>query len=205
MLPSEPLTKTQILQTLTEQLDDTVLGRFFPGHNVGDIRRILLEAPAAGGGVPAVAVPPLSPAKTEAIGRCRLFTDGASRGNPGEAGAGVVLFADNGEELATQSVYLGTCTNNVAEYKALLIGLQEAQRLGCTELTIALDSELIVRQIQGRYKVKNETLLVLFNTVREYLTGLSKWAIVHVPRAQNTRAYQLANRGIDQKDNQGYR
>jgi ribonuclease HI/probable phosphoglycerate mutase len=137
-----------------------------------------------------------------AAGPCKLFTDGASRGNPGQAGAGAVLFADNGEELVAKSIYLGTCTNNVAEYKALLIGLEEAARLGCSELAIALDSELIVRQIQGRYKVKNETLAALFAEVRDYLAGFGKWTIMHVPRAQNARADELANKGIDQRDDQ---
>lgn len=203
MLPNEPLTQAQVLQTLTEQLDDDLLGQFFPGHNPGDIRRILAGTPTARGGVAAPApssTRSVREASSAVVGRCRLFTDGASRGNPGQAGAGAVLLTADGEELAARSVYLGTCTNNAAEYKALLIGLQEALRLGCTELAIALDSELIVRQIQGRYKVKNETLLPLFNEVREYLARIGQWSIVHVPRAQNARADQLANRGIDQKD-----
>jgi len=197
-LKSKEPTRAQILRTLLEHLDDAQLGRCFPGQNPLTIRRIAAGTPStvtpAAESVGSVADP------VAASGRCRLFTDGASRGNPGEAGAGAVLLGHDGGELAARAVYLGTCTNNVAEYKALLIGLDEALRLGCADLEIALDSELIVRQIQGRYKVKNETLLVLFQQVRERLARLGKWSVIHVPRAQNARADQLANRGIDQKE-----
>lgn len=200
---AKPLTREQVLRTLAEQLDDALLGRLFPGQD-GDTIRQLLTGGRTAGKSPAVPAssPPVRASGASAAGPCKLFTDGASRGNPGQAGAGAVLFADNGEELIAKSVYLGTCTNNVAEYKALLIGLEEALRLGCDELAIALDSELIVRQIQGRYKVKNETLATLFAEVREYLARFGKWTIAHVPRAQNARADQLANKGIDQRDDQ---
>lgn len=201
---AKPLTREQVLRTLAEQLDDALLDRLFPGQSADAIRQLLTGTRAAGKSPAAPAGSP-TPVKTSglsAAGPCKLFTDGASRGNPGQAGAGAVLFADNGEELVAKSIYLGTCTNNVAEYKALLIGLEEAARLGCSELAIALDSELIVRQIQGRYKVKNETLAALFAEVRDYLAGFGKWTIMHVPRAQNARADELANKGIDQRDDQ---
>ena len=204
MLINEPLTREQILRRLAEQLDDETFKRIFPGQHPEGIRRILSGVRSTENSSPEAAAPSPDPAKlpanTSRTGRCRLFTDGASRGNPGQAGAGAVLFAENGEELVTRSVYLGTCTNNVAEYQALLIGLEEALRQGCTDLAVALDSELIVRQIQGRYKVKNEGLLPLFQQVRERLAQFDKWSIIHVPRAQNARADQLANQGIDQQD-----
>ena len=130
---------------------------------------------------------------------CKLFTDGASRGNPGEAGAGSVLLDGDGQELATRSSYLGQCTNNVAEYKALILGLQSALELGCAKLEIFLDSQLIVRQIQGQYKVKHPTLKPLFVEVKELLTKIDSWSVAHVPREQNKRADALANRGIDEK------
>ena len=206
-MTNEPLTRDQVLRRLAEHLDDAALKRLFPGQHPDGIRRIIIGARPAGNSAAELTAPPLvlvgpanAPAKTTLSGRCRLFTDGASRGNPGQAGAGAVLLTENGEELATCSVYLGTCTNNVAEYKALLIGLEEARRQGCSELAVALDSELIVRQIQGRYKVKNEVLLPLFQQVREQLAWFGKWSVSHVPRAQNARADQLANQGIDQKD-----
>ncbi len=129
--------------------------------------------------------------------KCQLYTDGASRGNPGKAGAGAVLYDAAGAELETASEYLGVCTNNVAEYRALLLGLELAASSRCTELAVYLDSELIVRQIQGRYKVKNEALKPLYRKARQKLAEFSDWSITHVPRSQNKRADTLANLGID--------
>ena len=201
-MKNEPLTRTQILQTLREQLDDQILQRLFPGHSADDIRHSLtggstaqtVHADCSRGTSP-------RPAPQHSAGGlcCQLFTDGASRGNPGKAGAGAVLLDAQNSEIKTRSEYLGICTNNVAEYKALIIGLQEALQHQCTEIDIALDSELIVRQIQGRYKVKNEFLLPLFNEVRMLLARFGKWSIRHVVRAQNARADQLANEGIDEQ------
>ncbi len=202
---SEPLTRDRILRTLADRLDDALLHGLFPGYSPEDIRGILsgeratAEIPLAGGQSPSAA--PIAPAAAaKPTGRCRLFTDGASRGNPGQAGAGAVLLGENGEELTACSAYLGACTNNVAEYRALLLGLTEAKRLGCAELAISLDSELIVRQIQGRYKVKHEALLPLYTQVREQLARFDRWTIAHVPRSENARADQLANQGIDARN-----
>ena len=202
MQKNEPLTRTHILQVLADQLDDQTLRHLFPEQSTRSIRLALKgqcnEQQLAAS--PSRPVAEAAPKPKGQSGRCRLFTDGASRGNPGVAGAGAVLFAENGEEIAIKSVYLGKCTNNVAEYKALIIGLQEALRHRCTTLALALDSELVVRQIQGRYKVKNEFLLPLFNEARALLARLGHWSISHVPRADNARADQLANQGIDQRN-----
>jgi ribonuclease HI/probable phosphoglycerate mutase len=146
----------------------------------------------------------LFPEASQAVGDtgntiCQLFTDGASRGNPGEAGAGSVLLDANGQELAARSLYLGQCTNNVAEYKALLLGVQSALELGCRKLEIFLDSQLIVRQLQGQYKVKHPTLKPLFFEVQNLLARIESWSIAHVPREQNKRADELANQGIDER------
>ena len=197
MVPELPGRETAI-RTLVAALDDAVLARSFPGQAPAAMRLLLVGEPAASGAVETPA--PSGPARaTATMGRCRLFTDGASRGNPGEAGAGAVLCDAAGGELAARSAYLGRCTNNVAEYRALLLGLDEARRLGCRELDISLDSELIVRQLQGRYKVKHEALLPLYRQVQERLTGFDRWTVGHVPRSANARADQLANRGIDEK------
>lgn len=198
MTKPELLTREQVLQHLAKHLDDATLVRLFPGQDQERLRQLIAGVSQAPGPEPDA---PSRPAPAKPIAGCfRLFTDGASRGNPGQAGAGAVLLSPDGEEVVALSVYLGTCTNNVAEYRALLLGLDEALRRGCGELAISLDSELIVRQIQGRYKVKNETLLPLFGQVQQRLSRLGKWSITHVPRAQNSRADQLANRGIDEKD-----
>lgn len=197
MTKPEILTRDHVLQRLAEHLDDATLEALFPGVNQRQLRQLIVggsQAPSR----KAVSPPPSPP--IDAAGCYRLFTDGASRGNPGQAGAGAVLFSPAGDELIAHSAYLGTCTNNVAEYRALILGLDEALQLGCDELAIALDSELIVRQIQGRYKVKNETLLPLFQQVQQRLSRLRKWSVMHVPRSQNSRADQLANQGIDGRD-----
>ena len=192
-------TRDHILRQLADHVGDDTLRRIFPDQHPDTIRSLLLGRQPPAGNLAPAAPPARTTPGDNAAGRCRLFTDGASRGNPGQAGAGAVLLGEQGEELAARSVYLGACTNNVAEYKALLVGLEEAQRQGCGQLDIFLDSELIVRQIQGSYKVKNETLLPLFRQVREWLDRFETWSITHVPRAQNARADQLANQGIDQR------
>ena len=202
-MSSELPSRQQILRQLADHLDDGLLRRIFPGQHPDDIRGLLLGRPRelAKNATPAVSsTQTRQTAHIATTGCCRLFTDGASRGNPGQAGAGAVLLDEQGEELAACSAYLGVCTNNVAEYKALLAGLEEAQRQGCGQLAIFLDSELIVRQVQGQYKVKNEALQPLFRQVREQLARFETWSIAHVPRAQNARADQLANQGIDRKN-----
>ncbi|MBU0483001.1 MAG: ribonuclease HI family protein [Proteobacteria bacterium] len=126
-----------------------------------------------------------------------LYTDGASRGNPGQAAAGVSLVDSRGQEIVGEGLYLGQTTNNVAEYKALLFGLEKARSLGVVNLAIKLDSELIVRQLQGRYKVKNEKLIPLFVQTEKILADLKSYRISHVPRSENKRADQLANEALD--------
>ncbi|MCB2227509.1 MAG: ribonuclease HI family protein [Desulfarculaceae bacterium] len=128
-----------------------------------------------------------------------LQADGGSRGNPGPAGSGAVLYDNQGNEVAALSRYLGVATNNEAEYQGLIMGLEEAKRLGASELNIKLDSELIVRQIEGRYKVKAPGLKPLFAKAKGLLQSFAKVSILHVPRAQNARADQLANLAMDRR------
>ena len=128
-----------------------------------------------------------------------LYCDGASRGNPGPAAIGAVLFDAQGGRLAEVSEAIGRATNNVAEYRALIAGVQAAVRLGCRKLVIRLDSELAVRQIQGRYKIKNSALIPLAAEARHALTAIHEWHIEHVPRADNSVADQLANEALGPK------
>jgi ribonuclease HI/probable phosphoglycerate mutase len=130
--------------------------------------------------------------------RLSLFTDGACRGNPGNGGAGAVLVGENGEVVSTAKRFLGHCTNNIAEYQALILGLEEALRRGSTAISIYLDSELIVRQIQGVYRVKNPTLKPLMADVRALLDRFDTWQVAHVPRSENAVADKLANEAIDE-------
>ncbi len=127
-----------------------------------------------------------------------LYTDGASRGNPGDGGAGAVLVDENGNVVASAKKFLGTCTNNEAEYNALILGLQTAQKEGCKKISIFLDSELLVRQVLGIYRVKNSRLQELMTAVRACLSLFDGYTIAHVPREKNALADRLANEAIDE-------
>jgi len=126
-----------------------------------------------------------------------LFTDGASRGNPGQAGAGVVLAGPDGRVICCAKKYLGICTNNEAEYKALNIGLETALKEKFHNLNIYLDSELVVRQIEGVYKIKNTRLSELSRETKRLLSFLDSYSIRHIPRKENAEADRLANEAID--------
>jgi ribonuclease HI len=128
----------------------------------------------------------------------RVRTDGASRGNPGPSALGVSIEDENGNEVATASETIGVTTNNVAEYTAVVRALELLARLGARRAEFLLDSELIVRQLEGRYRVRNPRLQELFAAVKRGLAGLDAVTVRHVPRAQNTRADALANRALDQ-------
>jgi len=132
-------------------------------------------------------------------GICRLFTDGACRGNPGVGGAGAVIFDDRGQVIWQGNEYLEHCTNNIAEYKALILGLKAAREHGCRNLEIYMDSELLAKQINGAYKVKNENLKAMMKEVRALLSGFDSACVKHVPRSQNAHADRLANLAIDGK------
>lgn len=129
-----------------------------------------------------------------------LYCDGASRGNPGPAAIGAVLFDASGAERYTISRRLGVATNNEAEYQALIEGVQAAATVAPpaeTELLVRMDSELVVRQIIGQYKVKNERLKPLHKTARQILEEFKAFRMEHVPRAKNARADELANEALD--------
>ncbi len=137
--------------------------------------------------------------KSKRIESAILFSDGASRGNPGEGGAGVVIYDGENNKICEGVKYLGTVTNNQAEYQALVFGLQKAKKLSVQNLTIRSDSELLVRQLGGIYRVKNEGLQSLYLKVRKLLSGFRSLKIEHVVREQNKEADRLANRAVDEK------
>jgi len=126
-----------------------------------------------------------------------LYCDGASRGNPGPSGAGVVIFDKNGEEIFELSRFLDHGTNNEAEYKALIRGLSAAADIGIKGVQIFLDSELVVNQLLGTYKVRNPRLLQLFEEAISRLRPFDEYAIFHVRRELNQKADRLANEAID--------
>jgi ribonuclease HI len=129
----------------------------------------------------------------------RLHVDGASRGNPGEAGFGVHVTGDDGSEVASLYGYLGRATNNIAEYQALLNGLRFALARGASRVEVFSDSELLVRQIDGRYRVKNPGLQPLHREAKDLLARFERAQVVHVPREQNREADALANRAVDER------
>ncbi|HZL06878.1 MAG TPA: ribonuclease HI family protein [Coriobacteriia bacterium] len=129
--------------------------------------------------------------------RATLYTDGGARGNPGPAGIGFVLVSEAGDELAAAGRYLGETTNNVAEYEALLAGLCAARAVGADELLVRADSELVVKQMRGEYRVKHPNLKPLFVRAQELVRGFALVRFEHVRRAENARADGLANDAMD--------
>jgi ribonuclease H / adenosylcobalamin/alpha-ribazole phosphatase len=129
--------------------------------------------------------------------KARLSTDGGSRGNPGPAAYGYVLESEDGDVLDAHGEAIGTATNNVAEYRGLLAGLRSALERGVDELEVVSDSELLVKQMRGEYKVKNETLRELQREAAELATGLSRVTYTAVRRAHNELADRLVNEALD--------
>lgn len=126
-----------------------------------------------------------------------VYTDGAARGNPGPAGAGACIRTPSGKLLTERARYLGEATNNVAEYRALLLGLEEAARLGAGKVELRSDSELVIRQMRGEYRVRNPALRELHSRARSLEEAFDRVDYVHVRREENPDADRLANRAID--------
>ena len=131
--------------------------------------------------------------KTAAL---KIQIDGAARGNPGPAGAGILLSDSRGKKLKELAVYLGETTNNVAETCALLLGLQEALRMGSRQVAVLTDSELLARQMTGVYRVRDPQLQLLHALIRPLKESFGKFEIRHVPREQNRAADRLASRAV---------
>lgn len=149
--------------------------------------------------------------------------DGASRGNPGKAGVGVAIFDKDLKLVKECSECIGIATNNVAEYKALILGIKEAikysapaklpvrpchpggRRSGAQEILFRTDSELLVKQIMGEYKVKSKQLMGLFTEAQRLLRKLPKWKIKYIPREENKKADMLANKGIEMSVEDDYK
>jgi ribonuclease HI/probable phosphoglycerate mutase len=130
--------------------------------------------------------------------RAKLFTDGAGRGNPGIGGAGAVITDPGDRVLWEGRAYLGRCTNNIAEYQALILGLKGALDRGIKHLDVYLDSELLANQVNGTYRVKNENLKGLMREVRGLLSSFASVEVRHVLRCHNALADRQANLAIDE-------
>jgi ribonuclease HI len=129
--------------------------------------------------------------------RARLYTDGGARGNPGPAAFAYVLEGEDGTVLAAHGEAIGTATNNVAEYRALVAGLVRAGDVGATELEVRSDSELMVKQMRGEYRVKNQELQRLFLEASQAARSLGRVTYTHVRREQNELADSLVNEALD--------
>lgn len=128
-----------------------------------------------------------------------LFADGGSRGNPGPAASGAVIIAADGTVLREIGLFLGIATNNVAEWNALIVGLQGALDLGFQRIAVRLDSELVVKQLCGEYRVKHPDLQPLFAKAKALARRFSRVEVRHVPRAQNKLADAVVNQVLDQE------
>ena len=126
-----------------------------------------------------------------------VHVDGGARGNPGPAAAAAVVSTPDGDVLADATELIGTATNNVAEYRALLLGLRTARELGATEVEVVNDSELVAKQVNGVYKVKHPGMKPLHAQALQALAAFDRWSIRSVPRAQNADADALVNEALD--------
>jgi ribonuclease HI len=126
-----------------------------------------------------------------------VHVDGGARGNPGPAAAAAVVSTPAGEVLDEAAETLGVATNNVAEYRALLLGLRRARELGASEVEVVNDSELVAKQVNGVYKVKHPDMKPLHAAARQALAAFDGWSIRSVPRAQNAAADALVNQALD--------
>jgi ribonuclease HI len=127
-----------------------------------------------------------------------IYTDGASRNNPGESGAGIYILKD-GEPYDRIARYLGTTTNNIAEYTAAIIGLERALAAGARKVNLFADSELLVKQLNGQYKVKNEGLKPLHAKAKDLIERIGSVAVQYIPREKNKEADALSNKAIDEE------
>lgn len=166
----------------------------FPQLDRTRLKRILERAAtlvSGGTGLDEVVAP--------AISRVRLYSDGAARGNPGLAGAGAVLVEPSGQVVDRLGKFLGTQTNNFAEYMGLLLGLRRAKELGVREVEVFADSELMIRQLGGRYQVKSPSLRPLYEEALKLLNTFERVKLVHVPREMNRAADEMSNQAIDER------
>ena len=193
-----PASPAQVLLALAEHetLDAACAAL---GIDKEEARRLLRGAARQLGAAELPARPTARVASPGEARRVRVFTDGAARGNPGLAGAGAVILDEKGRVLARLGRFLGKQTNNVAEYQGLLLGLRRARQMGAREVEVRADSQLLIRQLQGKYAVKNEVLKRLHEEALALLRSFERYELTHIPREQNTLADEMSNRAIDEQ------
>jgi ribonuclease HI len=171
----------------------------FPGLEREHLQRLLERAASSLDISASKTLGSLPRLSTPAPERVRVYSDGAARGNPGLSGAGAVLIAPSGQVVDRLGKFLGTQTNNFAEYMGLLLGLRRARALGVREVEVYADSELMIRQLGGRYQVKSPSLKPLYDEAVRLLNDFSRVKLVHVPREMNQLADEMSNRAIDER------
>ncbi len=200
---SLPPSEEQIIRYLAQTLSVPKTLKRFPSLKAKDLQDLLLRKAEPIGESPKPSTSPSLLSREGSEGSLEFFihADGASRGNPGEAGIGAVIADSQGRSVKELKRFLGMTTNNVAEYRALIIALEEAWQLGAARVRVYLDSELVVRQLCGEYRVREAHLQALHRQATETLHRFAQYRIHHIPREQNRRADQLANEAIDQRVN----
>jgi ribonuclease HI len=200
-----PLTDAEILRFIAERepLKETL--QHHKSLTRESLRAVLGRAAAALESSPSQSLTESGPHSwqagpgTSAANRIRVYSDGAARGNPGPAGAGAVLVEPNGRVVERLGKFLGVQTNNYAEYMGLLLGLKRAKEMGIQEVEVFADSELMIRQLGGRYQVKSPSLRPLYEEVLELLNEFRRFKLVHVPREMNAAADEMSNKAIDER------
>ncbi|MEA1913337.1 MAG: ribonuclease HI family protein [candidate division WOR-3 bacterium] len=130
----------------------------------------------------------------------KVYTDGASRGNPGPSSIGILIINEEGKEIKRISEYIGTTTNNIAEYRALLRAIMECRKLKFGSVQFFTDSQLLANQINGIYRVTNEDLKPLYVKLKGELLSFKGWSVVYIPRGKNSIADLLANQALDRRE-----
>lgn len=187
--------KAELLRYIArhESLEKTLA--HFPGVSRAHLVELLESvARALDPSLPAPETPRLPSSK-----HVRVYSDGAARGNPGPAGAGAVVTDATGRPLARLGRFLGRQTNNHAEYMGVLIGLEAAKEMGAEQVDVFADSQLMIRQLEGKFQVKSATLRPLFEQARGLLRQFPRYTLTHIPREENGAADEMSNRAIDER------
>ncbi len=188
------LKKIELLKNVYQAIDWAALYKTAPGIGRNEVDSLFREMrEALMRTTESTVLPRESSENRPAAESAVLYCDGASRGNPGPASIGFVIESPDGIELAARGERIEETTNNVAEYTALLKGLREAIRMGVRNIEILTDSQLMARQLNGRYKVKSIALKPLFQETTELLGRFDHWTLRHIERQSNTKADQLAS------------
>jgi len=197
---AERAAKRDMVNALADSLDAGAVMEKFPGLTVERLREVLREAALSFGPDDALELPPPRRRHTASPGGMVIIhTDGASRGNPGLAGLGALLEDEDGQVLGAVSKFLGETTNNQAEYLAVIEGLKAAIEMGAGSIELRADSELVVKQINGQYRVKKPELKPRHAEVMGLLGKFGSYVVKYIPREKNSAADALANEAIDKR------